>query len=367
MSSAELVTELESLLSPIAGANPAGESVKYSGLYDEIREARRADENLEQGEWKRDQKAADWPKVLTLSADALATRTKDLQVAAWLGEALARLRGFAGLRDALQLTRGLLEHFWDSLYPEVDDGDLEARANCVSWLDRTLAGSIKEVPITKSLGGEGRSYAEWDQSRKFDIPESLEGMEYEQLERVNQLKQQAGEEGKITSEQWRAAKNGTRRAFYEELNTMLGECWHEYQLLDRAVDEKFGRQTPGLGQLKTSLDDIRSLVDKLVKEKRLLEPDPITAEEGGTPGTGPGSEGAGATGPVRTRQEALRRLAEVADYFRRAEPHSPVSYLVQRAIKWGQMPLESWLEDVIKNDGVLQELRETLGIKPGSE
>ncbi|HEU4391513.1 MAG TPA: type VI secretion system protein TssA, partial [Blastocatellia bacterium] len=317
MSSAELVTELESLLSPIAGASPAGESLKYTGLYDEIREARRADENLEQGEWKRDQKVADWPKVLTLSTDALATRTKDLQVAAWLGEALARLRGFAGLRDSLQLTRGLLERFWESLYPETDDGDLEARANCISWLDRTLAGAIKEAPITKSLGSRNCSYSEWEQSTKFDIPESLEGLEYEQLERVNQLKQQAAEEGKITSEQWRAAKNSTRRAFYEELNTMLGECWHEYQLLDKVADEKFGRQTPGLGQLKKSLDDIRSLIEKLVKEKRMLEPDPVSAEEGSGGETGSAGEVAVGMGPVRTRQEALRRLAEVADYFRR--------------------------------------------------
>jgi type VI secretion system protein ImpA len=360
------VTELESLLSAIPGESAAGESLKYSGLYDEIREARRADENLEQGEWKRDQKVADWPKVLTLSTDALATRTKDLQVAAWLGEALVKLRGFAGLRDSLQLTRGLLERYWDTLYPEIEDGDLEARANCISWFDRTVAGSVKEVPVTKSPGGDNYSYAEWDQSRKFDIPESVQGLEYEQLEKVNQLKQHAAEEGKITSEQWRAAKNGSRRAFYEELNTMLAECWHEYQLLDQVVDGKFGRQTPGLGQLKKSLDDIRSLVEKLVKEKRVLEPDPVSNEEGG----GSGSEAAGdaaATGPVRTRHEALRRLAEVAEYYRHAEPHSPVSYLVQRAIKWGQMPLESWLEDVIKNDGVLQELRETLGIKPGSE
>ena len=67
-------------------------------------------------------------------------------------------------------------------------------------------------------------------------------------------------------------------------------------------------------------------------------------------------------GPIHTRQEALIRLAEVAGFFRRTEPHSPVAYLVQRAIKWGQMPLEVWLQEVIKNDGVLDQLRETLGL-----
>lgn len=63
------------------------------------------------------------------------------------------------------------------------------------------------------------------------------------------------------------------------------------------------------------------------------------------------------------RPDALRRLAGVAEFFRRTEPHSPVSYLVQRAILWGEMPLESWLEEVINNEDVLGRVRETLGLK----
>jgi len=76
-----------------------------------------------------------------------------------------------------------------------------------------------------------------------------------------------------------------------------------------------------------------------------------------------GEGGMSATGgALRSRADALRRLAEVAQYFQRTEPHSPVAYLVQRAIKWGQMPLEVWLEDVIKDGAVLGHLKETLGL-----
>lgn len=63
------------------------------------------------------------------------------------------------------------------------------------------------------------------------------------------------------------------------------------------------------------------------------------------------------------RSDALNRLAAVADFFRQTEPHSPVSYLVQRAVQWGQMPLEDWLRDVISDDAVLTRVRETLGLK----
>ena len=365
----EPVINLEELLAPISGENPAGENLLYSGLHDDVREARRAEEALDQGEWKREIKTSDWPKVVDLSAKALGSKTKDLQVCAWLGEALVRLYGFAGLRDSLRLMRGLLENFWDKVYPEIDGGDLEARANAVAFLDRQAARAIKDVPITKAASSSDCSYVDWEDAKRFDIPESLEGLSSEQIERVNQLKEQAEREGRTTSERFRIAKNATRRSFYEETFALLSECWDEYKALDKVMDEKFLNQTPGLGGLRKSLDEVRTLVERFVKEKRVLEPDigearaaegePAVQEAPETPAAAFGSS----AGPIRTRADALRRLTEVSDYFKRTEPHSPVSYLVQRAIKWGQMPLELWLEDVIKDGNVLAQLRETLGIK----
>jgi type VI secretion system protein ImpA len=77
-----------------------------------------------------------------------------------------------------------------------------------------------------------------------------------------------------------------------------------------------------------------------------------------------GGQGLGvASGAVRSRQEALKRLEEVARYFRQTEPHSPVAFLVQRAVKWGNMDLNGWLDDVIKDQAVLSQLRETLGLQ----
>lgn len=70
-----------------------------------------------------------------------------------------------------------------------------------------------------------------------------------------------------------------------------------------------------------------------------------------------------ATGAIQSRQDALKRLSDVADYFKKAEPHSPVAYLVQRAVKWGNMPLEAWLQEVIKDSSTIENLRETLGIE----
>jgi type VI secretion system ImpA/VasJ family protein len=69
-----------------------------------------------------------------------------------------------------------------------------------------------------------------------------------------------------------------------------------------------------------------------------------------------------AGGPITNRKIAFERLKEVADYLRRTEPHSPVSYLVNRAVKWGDMPLEVVLSELVKNKDERLRILETLGL-----
>lgn len=366
------VIDIDSLLQPIEGENPAGESLQYSGIYDEVREARRADDPLA-GEWQGTIKTSDWRKVLDLTIPALTTKSKDLQVGAWLSEAVAKLHGLVGVRDGLRLMKGLHENFWDNLYPEIDEGDMEARGNALAWMDKQVAEVLREVPLTNA-SGQNFNYIQYEESKQFDFPENLESLPSEQSEKLLALKQQAEEDNKVTGEMWRKAYGMSRRAFYEQTLTTMDECWEAYQELDRIMDDKFGNQTPGLGDLRKNLDLVKTLIEKFVKEKRIQEPDPsdmaAEGEEGGegiAAGEGGGGGMGGGSGPVRSRQEALKRLSEVAEYFRRAEPHSPVSYLVSRAVKWGQMPLDTWLTEVIRDTGTLGQLQDLLGIGSYSE
>ena len=358
------VINVGALLEPIAGDRPAGESLQYSGIYDEIREARRSEDALEQGEWKRETKVADWAEVMNLSLRALSNQTKDLQIAAWMTEALLMLHGIAGLRDGLRVVQGFHERFWEGLFPEEDQGDLEARANSISWLERQCAVAVKQVPITGRSLGVACSFNDLEDSIGFNVGPDVDSSV------AAERRQRAVEENKVTSEEWLKAKQATPRSFYENLYADLDQCWETFQALDRLMDERFQRQTPGMGSLKQALDQVRTAVQKIVVEKRELEPDPVALDADAGASTSvasPESDGTGGSvrsvsGPIKTRQEAIIRLKEVAAYFRQTEPHSPVSYLVERAIKWSQMPLESWLASVIKDSSVLDSLRETLGV-----
>ena len=369
----------EELLIPIDSDNPSGENLQYAGLYDEIREARRSEDIEEQGDWKREAKIADWYKVIALSINALQTKTKDLQIAVWLSEALVKNYSFVGLRDSLQLLKRLLENFWDTIFPENEDGDLEARANAFSWFDRQISILLKQLPITASNLTDNYSYLQYEESKFFDIPEKTDSLSSEELRHIDELKEQASKENKITSEKWRKAQNTSSISFYQTNYNLLNDCWQAYLDLDKLMDERFASQTPGLGVLKKSLEDIRSLIEKIYKGKQ-----PIVATTNTSPpnSTSPNlteltekmeksspteqlytTVFAAATGVIRSRGDALQRLKEVAEYFHKTEPHSPVAFLIERAIKWGEMPLDQWLEEVIKNNEILGQVRETLGIK----
>lgn len=360
------VIDIEAIMQPISEENPSGESLQYSGLYDEIREARRADKDLAQGQWQTELKVADYQAVVVLAVPALEKQTKDLQIGAWLSEALVKEHGFAGLRDGLKMMGGLQANFWETLFPEIDEGDMEGRANALEWMDTQTAFAIKGVKIT---GGEGYNFFDFEDSKRFDIPENIDTLDSNDQERYRELQTQAEKEKRVTGGLWRIEKQVSRRAFYEELAALIEESWTEYKELNRVIEEKFEpNQMPGLTNLKQSLDDIQTQVLKLLEEKRIEEPD--EADENAADEIADGENNSADAlkttvlttgGTIQNRKDALKRLSDLAEFFRRTEPHSPISYLVQRAVKWGNMPLENWLQDVIKDESVILQLRQTLG------
>ena len=138
------------LLNPISADKPGGENLQYAPIFDKIKEARREDDDVPQGDWARGRKLADWPLTVKLINESLATKTKDLQLTAWLAEAMLKREGISGLREVLDLNRAYIENFWDSLYPELEDGDAEFRAGKLQWIGDKLEQAVKQVPLTRT-------------------------------------------------------------------------------------------------------------------------------------------------------------------------------------------------------------------------
>ena len=354
--------DFERLLTPISAGQPAGEYLRYEGTYDRVREARREDDaRLTQGIYKADVKRADWGAVEALCLEALSARTKDLQLAGWLLESWLHLYGFAGVREGVRLLAGLCENFWEDLHPALEEGDFEGRVATVVWAEEKLSLKLKLVPLTAPQTGDDFSHtlADWESACQLD-----------NLSKKNpKAAADAESQGQVTLAKFQTGVMLTPTPFYSEMLADL-EASHEACLsFERLLEEKCGPHAPGLYKFREVLRSIHNLVSGVMNARPEM-PDEHAAEAGaaaafdGEAGdapallsqTQPAAQPHLLGGGIRSRAEAYRRLEEAADYLLLTEPHSPVPYLIKRAVAWGGMNLQEVLQQIIRNDGEMQEL-----------
>lgn len=89
----------------------------------------------------------------------------------------------------------------------------------------------------------------------------------------------------------------------------------------------------------------------------------------GGPAAVAGAAPAATLGEITSREQAIELLIRIADFFRRTERHSPVSYSLRQAVKWTKMDLPELLEELFSGDQQpLDELAKRVGFrKPGSD
>lgn len=288
--------DVEAILAPIPGDNPAGEDLRYTSVYEEIKEARRADDVLDRGEWQHAIKRSDWDMVIKVAVEALTAKSKDLQIAAWLTEALIKVEGFDGLSAGLNIINGLLGNYWDSLYPPMEDGDLDFRAAPLEFMNDKLWLSIKECPLTDISVTAGYSWLKWQESRVVGSEAGTLNQYGDVDEDKKQRRQELIAEGKLTTEDFDAACTLSSKDFYQSLAQSLNLCREEFQRLDQIIDEKFGSRAPRLSELGKSLEDCEQVVTRILKEKSKgepeTEPEPQIDVEQVPSGEGPEEEAA---------------------------------------------------------------------------
>jgi type VI secretion system protein ImpA len=342
----------EGLLDPIPGENPAGEDLRYAPVYDQIKEARREEEEIglsEEGRkeirdvWQHQRKVADWKLAVKLAEEALATKTKDLQIAAWLTEALLHREGFAGLRQGIALMLGLVENFWDHLYPELEDGDSELRAVPLMWISSHLRLPIYAAPITKP----GHGFFKYQESSA--VPTEDEAKDDESK---RQKREAAVADGKLTPEEWTAAENASPLAFVEGLYAEMTGLRETIDRLDTLCSEKFGEYAPGFGEMKDTLDEVSNVVRLLVEKKGggkpQEEPEPEPEQTPDYSASAPAPAGPAEPAPrppVRgtlspepaDMNDAVQRIAAVARWMREQNSSNPAAYLLLRGLRWGEL------------------------------
>jgi type VI secretion system protein ImpA len=332
----------EDVLNPIPGPNPAGADLRFDAVYDKIKEAKREDDDAPQGDWQHERKTADWPMVIKVSSEVLATKSKDLQLAAWLTEALLKREGYAGLRSGLGLMRSLLELFWDQLYPPLDPeddyGPASVRAGALERIG-LFDIPIKQVPLNKA----GHDFLKYRESRSVGY-EADAGAD----EAKSDARAKAIAEGKLPPEEFDASFATTPKPFYKTLVADIAGSLDTLQALDKTSDEKFGDSAPSFAKLRASLEEVQHVAKQLLKKKLEVDPDPVeagadvqtavpvTAAADGPPPSTAGAGGVLSAEPV-SREDAASRIIGAARFMRRVEPRNPAAYLMLRGFRWGEL------------------------------
>lgn len=354
------VLDLEALLAPIPGDNPAGADLMYEprpkSAHDQIKELlpksnrdALSDEGGQEGKWA---------KIVEVASQFLRKDTKDLAIAGWLTQAIIHRHGFAGVRDGLLLIDGLCERFWDHVYPVSEPEEQEPLASRAGPLhslfgDKNAGSWIREIPLASApiRGQETDELIACSYNLYYAIV-------------VKQLADR-----KPLHESMEKAIRSSPNDFITQLSEDLKQATDALAKLRDTLNQKFEKAAPSTVGVAAALADCQNRIDTELERRGLGGPksdpddEPVAASlpQNGHAPRRPET----VSGPIQTREDALERLREVADFFRLTQPHSPVPYLIQRAINWSRMSFDQLMLELVKDENSRTAINSTLGISLG--
>lgn len=296
-----------------------------------------------------------WYEVQEKSEVILKTLSKDLQACTWYCEASVRIDGAFGLKNSFQLIEAIINEYWDVVYPEPDEYGLETKIAPLEGLGSgPLLAPMRSITITEGNTGESYSYAQYlqarDASKIQDDKERKErfetiGFSFENVE--NEIK-------------------SSTPTYFIELTTALEAALSSFKEYNNTLRKHCGGEAP-------PSSDISNLLEELIRTVRFISKDIVDAHNAAqnaqqalqeTIDDQTNSSEAGAVvttgnlqnvqfvqqvpaGAITNREDALKQLSLISDYFRMYEPHTPLAASLDRIIKWGRMTLPELILELI--------------------
>lgn len=377
---ASKVIDIDALIVPIEGESPAGSDIRLdsstTSIYYKIKDARAGARSSERQQLMDDDPDAstamvsEWETVLATAPEILTSHAKDLEVAAWYTEGLLRQHGLAGLRDGFSLIQALVENFWDQLFPMPDEDGIETRVAALIGLngedgDGALIMPINKVPLTE--GQTHDPFATWQYEQALDLEKIADPKKKEA--RISA--------GAITLEMIQQAVQETPAEFFTQFKDDLDECIDAFASMTAALDERCGHDSPPSSNIRNKLNRLKEVLGFLSKDVSTAaspantETDAVQQDSGAAQNVATSVTPAATAqtvsvstgdGVIATREDAHRIMLKVAQFFRATEPHSPVSYALEQAVRWGNMALPELLSELIIDDRARQEFFKTTGI-----
>ncbi|MGP4120767.1 type VI secretion system protein TssA [Psychrobacter aquimaris] len=369
-----LTTNIDTLAAPIEGSrHGVGEDLIFDPRIDAIVAARQEDDPLlAQGNWVTELKVADWDFVKNQCAELLSHTSKDMKLALWYVDALSHTDHLSGISQGLSLLQALNDEYWLTMYPPLDgeEDSMDIRAGLLSWFVKALSDDIKQLSLADTKA-ENYNYNYYLTARDHD----KQRQQNPDSETSNQL----------TLSDYNHAIKTSSEAWQQALMSNLNKVTEQWQTLTDQLNDLMGMDAPVFAPVTDLLVALTQHLRPLIPEYSDITSsigqesvaDNVDLIDNNEPMMSDGNRQSASTKNISStsfnpsnrdhqsnRRQALKLLAQIQDYFATNEPHSPVTFLLGRAIDWADMPLDQWLTHIIKNEDQLSMLSDMIGIQP---
>ena len=305
-----------------------------------------------------------WKRLSDQLCETFQKQTKDIELLSWLMVSQLYLDDtLIGFKNTLDLLNTLLTEHFDELNPVIPEASIKAQDEAGKLresLDFKMAAFSQMVGI-----GENDSilYAPMSQVRLLGNVSYFAYQSAEMKGECPKLREDLKKDVSANADKYKTT--------IETLKQCKTLCNDIYVLLGSKCQPS-GIQTPNFMFIINHLDRILKSVGFLTgfsiedkKEQTAEEPvqdnnasspaEPRTAtvqtvavQTAGVVNNSQSFELLSKNSEV-TREQVFEELANIAKYFRSTEPHSPVSYLIEKAIRWGHLSLPELLNELISD------------------
>lgn len=313
--------DINVLLQPVSAESPTGEDLEGDPDFQVMEQAAKGTPERYMGERHVvPAEDPDWSTVRALALGLL-VRSKDLRSAVLLARALMHTDGLAGLSEGFRVLRGLVEEFWDTLHPQLDpkeSRDPSIRLNVLIALCDldTMLRPLRAIPLIRSRAFGTVTY------RDIEVADgkatAVRGAP------VHDSAAMAGAFQDCDFDDLSRAAFAASAALAEAhaLGNSLATHVAQQSILDLA---------PLTGLLAAIRDVLKARLGERMPATDTQEETQAETHPSESGDVSPASMRRGASVQISSRDDVVRALDHLCDYYAGHEPSSPVPLLLKRA------------------------------------
>lgn len=315
------MVDVSHLLNAVSDDNPCGDDLEYDADFLELERLAIGQPERQMGQSVIAAEPPDWRQVRERASELFA-RSKDLRLATLYLQSAIALDGLTGLAQGLTLVRELLTQYWEGVYPQLDaddDNDPTIRINALNALSaEPVIVLLRESSITRS--------------RAFGAVSIRAALNAADLQRFSSET--------LSPEQLRGAFLDADQELLDGTRVALDEAAAALADIEGLLSERVGSaQSANLESLKQVLRHARQIFNDQVPaasddsqygDDTVQYSEPADSDARTQPAA---RQAPAAPGRIASRDDVLRTLDRLLEYYAQHEPSSPVPVLLTRAQK----------------------------------